>query len=384
MKLKKNDISLVEMKKMASFSTKAAVNESQPLMPKQLSSTDNMYDRYYSLESANDEHRNLIDEEDNVEFFPVILEEMNKINKFFVGKMAELRILLDEITSTRSNIYLSHHTSSDSSFLTRLRSIYVDLAALRSYCNLSKTGFYKIIKKYDKTMGESTLESWMKTVDRQPFSITEEPLQLMDIVTSLVSRDKLIEWERFATEQQNKSTDDLFPSVRLYGLIISIVIFIISLYIPLVTPSDPCASRCMSLFLLTLSLWITEAIPYYATALLVSPLVVILGVLKDPEDSTKPMSPDLAANYVMNHLFNHTTMLLLGGYTISTAFSRCQLELRTAAFLQKKLGNNPSLFILAIMFLGLFLSMWISNHTAPILCATIILPIVRDLNTDSK
>lgn len=36
------------------------------------------------------------------------------------------------------------------------------------------------------------------------------------------------------------------------------------------------------------------------------------------------------------------------------------------------------------MFLGLFLSMLISNHTAPILCATIILPIVRDLPTNSQ
>lgn len=28
--------------------------------------------------------------------------------------------------------------------------------------------------------------------------------------------------------------------------------------------------------------------------------------------------------------------------------------------------------------------MWISNHTAPILCATIILPVVRDLPVDSR
>lgn len=44
-------------------------------------------------------------------------------------------------------------------------------------------------------------------------------------------------------------------------------------------------------------------------------------------------------------------------YTISTAFSRCQLELRVASVLQEQLGDHPYLFILAIMFLGLFLSM---------------------------
>ena len=74
--------------------------------------------------------------------------------------------------------------------------------------------------------------------------------------------------------------------------------------------------------------------------------------------------------------YNKLQMLLLGGYTISCAFSRCQLELRVAAWLQKRLGNSPQLFLLAIMGFGLFLSMWISNHTAPILVASILIPIV--------
>ena len=36
------------------------------------------------------------------------------------------------------------------------------------------------------------------------------------------------------------------------------------------------------------------------------------------------------------------------------------------------------------MFLGLFLSMLINNHTAPILTATILLPIVRDFPSNSR
>ena len=74
----------------------------------------------------------------------------------------------------------------------------------------------------------------------------------------------------------------------------------------------------------------------------------------------------------------------MGGYTISSAFSRCQLELRIASSFQSYFGESPNLFMLSVMFLGLFLSMWISNHTAPILCTAIILPIIRDLPSDSK
>src|SRR3546814_5277345 len=63
-------------------------------------------------------------------------------------------------------------------------------------------------------------------------------------------------------------------------------------------------------------------------------------------------------------LFPYTTLF-------RSAFSRCKLEMWIASQLQKYFGHSPKLFILSIMFLGLFLSMWISNHTAPVLCISI-------------
>ncbi len=46
-------------------------------------------------------------------------------------------------------------------------------------------------------------------------------------------------------------------------------------------------------------------------------------------------------------------------------------------------SHRPRLFVLAVMFLGFFLSMWISNVAAPLLIGTLLTPIVRDFNTDS-
>ena len=117
-------------------------------------------------------------------------------------------------------------------------------------------------------------------------------------------------------------------------------------------------------------------------------------------------------------MWNHTSVLLLGGYSISAVFSRCELELRLASWLQRKLGARPKCvpvhpsccfsilttmsrlsviilsvhihpfylryFILAVMILGLFLSTWISNSTAPILISSFITPIVKDLPSDSR
>lgn len=137
-------------------------------------------------------------------------------------------------------------------------------------------------------MEENNLESWLPKVEVQPFATTFEPvdnfkislglsdsfnyfvspyfafqLQLMEAVTNLVSRDKLIEWERFATEQQNRSNDDIFPAVRFFGLTISLLVFSVALIVNFITPNDPIASRCMALLLLVVCLWVTEVSTTY-------------------------------------------------------------------------------------------------------------------------
>jgi len=323
--------------------------------------------------------------EDTIDFFSVIKENVESINRFFLDKLKELREAIDDIANKRRNAYRTHHSGANQIDLTKLRDVYVQLAALSTYSDLNYTGFYKIIKKYDKTMKEQTLETWMSVIGRQPFATTNEPKQLIEVLGGLVSRDKLLEWDRFATDLQDSARDEIFPAIRIYGLLISVALFVLSLAVPLmVIENNPAATRCVSLLIFTVCLWVTEAMPYYATALLSMVMVVFMGVLKESESSKVILPVDQAAQFVANHIFNHTTILLLGGYTISSAISRCKLELRIAAYLQEAFGSYPHLFILAIMFVGLFLSMWINNHTAPILCATIILPIVKDLPSTAR
>ena len=209
------------------------------------------------------------------------------------------------------------------------------------------------------------MKIWMPVVNKQPFAETNEPRVLMERISRLVSRDKLIEWEVFATDEATKSMDDIFPSVRFGGLGVSVMLFVLSTKMGLTESISPCAERCLRLVLLVVSLWVTEAIPYYATALLILPLVVLMEVFRDKVNPEMPMEREKVAHEVMNSIFNHTSFLLLGGYAISSAISRCQIEISVAGALQSWFGQKPKIFILAVMILGLFLSMWISNHTAP-------------------
>lgn len=328
-------------------------------------------------------HDNNKELDEGIDFFAQIREELDKIDSFYLTKVTELKLKLDELIGHRHNPYRSHHTSGSELDITKLRDTYIELHTLKNYCELNGTGFYKIIKKYDKIMEEKTLETWMNYIGRKPFSLITELLSLCTQIESLVSREKLVEWERSAFEEQKKASERLFPGIRPIGLIVSLVLFVASKFIPLIN-DDAIAGRCLQLLILTASLWITEAIPYYATGIAIPFLVTVMGVLKDEKDPTKMMNVETAAQFCVNHVFNHTTFLLLGGYTISNAFSRCHLEIHIASLLQTYIGENPKVFILAIMIVGLFLSMLINNHTAPILCATIILPILKDIPTNTR
>ena len=45
--------------------------------------------------------------DDSIDFFSLIKQEIDKINKFFVGKLAELQSKVDIITNERKNVYYS-------------------------------------------------------------------------------------------------------------------------------------------------------------------------------------------------------------------------------------------------------------------------------------
>ena len=82
--------------------------------------------------------------------------------------------------------------------LNKIRDLYVETFSLKTYAELNYTAFYKIIKKYDKTMGEKNLDNWMNHIATQIFTTSKEPGVLIEIIQSLVSRDKLLEWEKYA------------------------------------------------------------------------------------------------------------------------------------------------------------------------------------------
>jgi anion transporter len=123
-------------------------------------------------------------------------------------------------------------------------------------------------------------------------------------------------------------------------------------------------------------LWAFEALPLFVTSLTIPFLIVSLRVMiRDGERlEAKP-----AAKLIFSEMFGPVIMLLLGGFSLAAALSKHNIAKSMASVILEKAGTKPHAVLLANMFVSTFASMWISNVAAPVLCFSLISPILRNL-----
>ncbi|MDG2243453.1 MAG: SLC13 family permease [Rhodospirillaceae bacterium] len=109
----------------------------------------------------------------------------------------------------------------------------------------------------------------------------------------------------------------------------------------------------VSLAVLMVSWWVTEAIPIPVTSLL--PLVVlpVVGVASIAEAAVPYSSP--------------TVLLLMGGFIIAKSVERWNLHARIALNIVVRAGNHPAALVGGFMLASAVLSMWISNTATVIM-----------------
>lgn len=168
-----------------------------------------------------------------------------------------------------------------------------------------------------------------------------------------------------------------------FGALLAILtIFSILLSVPIL--NKPEQQNCLAMLVLVSLLWATEVIPLFVTSLLIPFLVVVLGIMRSPEKPYKRLDPKEASGVVFAAMWTPVIMLLLGGFTIAAALSKYDIARRMATFVLSKAGTKPQVVLLTNMFVSMFLSMWISNVASPVLCYSIIQPLLRNLPADSN
>jgi phosphate transporter len=316
--------------------------------------------------------------------------------------------------------------------LTDLRSqlilLYISLSELESYVELNRTAFEKILKKYDKVLECNLKEHYINkmVMDSRPFmpetmNVLKEQLarietifakafcsgnrtialrQMKSHLRDQVTFERNTIWKDMV-RQERKVNDtklvepkvtktykipftkhtigsDLFRQIICFT--ISIAAFIILLCVDCF--GDRQENYCFALLIFAAIMWATEAIPLYATSLLIPFLIVPLGIINDSDGNQ--MTAKAASKNVFQSMYSGTIMMLLGGFALAAALSKYGIAKAFASHVLSRAGTRPMWVLLAIMFVSGFLSMFISNVATPVLCFSLIDPILRTLPDRSR
>ncbi|KAI9342172.1 SPX domain-containing protein [Pilaira anomala] len=306
--------------------------------------------------------------------------------------------------------------------------LYISFSELESYIELNRTAFEKILKKYDKVLEGNLKAQYLKkmVLDSRPFMpTTVETLkgQLLRIEKSYadafcggnhnlalrqmkshlrdqVTFERNTVWKEMIRQERKANDTKLIESkvVKTYKIpftqrriesslvsqLISFTIAIVALIVLLVVDcfGEREENYCFALLIFCAIMWATEAIPLYATSCLIPFMIVPLGILRNPDGSV--MAAKAAAKATFSAMFSGTIMMLLGGFALAAALSKYGIAKAFASHVLSRAGTRPMWVLLAIMFVSGFLSMFISNVATPVLCFTLIDPILRTLPDKSR
>ncbi|KAI8073023.1 SPX domain-containing protein [Gongronella butleri] len=304
-------------------------------------------------------------------------------------------------------------------FRARCATTYINLAELKSYVETNETGFRKILKKWDKVTGSNLKHAYFEKIvmTSEPFleqnlaetnkamnlvcamyaavftrgdthaAESELKLHMRDHITferttvwkDMVGKERLtLDAHAAEAVPGYKLPFDMFLSQRAIKnfLFLCVAVIFYAVFMSIDVLGDEAASKCLALLLLAALMWAFECIPLYATAylmpLLIPPMYIIKqnGVLVDAGTASK---------LVFQSMFSGTIMVLLGGFAIAAALSKYGVAKAFASVVLSHAGTRPAYVILVVMYLAAFLSMWISNVATPVLCFSLVQPILRTL-----
>ncbi|KAK3343849.1 SPX domain-containing protein [Lasiosphaeria hispida] len=333
----------------------------------------------------------------------------------------------------------------------RIIALYVQFCELKSFIQLNRTGFSKVLKKFDKIIDRRLRPKYMDAAVDTAYPFHPETSKALEgrisemikayafIITNgdveAANRDlrshlrEHVVWERntvwrdlIGLERRAEAASlghtllglDVDPhKTRLQGddelvlpkteistplgrftcptwlisstminLILILSIFFGLLLAPILEKAEQ--QNCLALLVLVSLLWATEAIPLFVTSLTIPFLCVVLNVFRDKEKPHLRLGSKDATAAVFAAMWTPVIMLLLGGFTLAAALSKCNIDKRIATFVLSKAGTRPRTVLIANMAVAAVASMLISNVAAPVLCFGIIEPMLRNLPAGSN
>jgi sodium-dependent dicarboxylate transporter 2/3/5 len=132
---------------------------------------------------------------------------------------------------------------------------------------------------------------------------------------------------------------------------------------------EPRQRMVLAVVTVAVVLWVSEVIPLYITSIIASFLLIVVAGF-GPQEIFAPY-------------FDPIIVLFLGGFILARGLQKYGLDSFMARSLLRRIGPNPYLFILGIMSVTAFLSMWMSNTAAAAIMVPVCLVVLRENDLDS-
>lgn len=311
--------------------------------------------------------------------------------------------------------------------------LFTQFHNLQTFASLNCMALRKILKKYDKCMGTSLQDSQLGSLARlMPFwdgtpeidraigilqqyfahfycnDDKDEALRRMKyMIREFVSYQRRSVWLDVIEDQRKREgakmvtgseqmLQQISPRVKnpiqaagshfcleaKQNLgIFSTLVFVIILSSGLIFPEDQVKRHTLGLFVYVSLLWAGEVFPLFVTSMLIPffsvtlRLIVVDGIRLDANSASK---------HVFASMFSHVIMLLVGGFSIAAALSKHNIARVMATSIARRCGSGNRNVLLVNMFVATILSMWISNVAAPVLCYSLVSPILKAATVETS
>ncbi len=165
------------------------------------------------------------------------------------------------------------------------------------------------------------------------------------------------------------STRPVWANIALFGLAILAGIVAYFLLPDSMTESQ---RRMGAIFAIALVLWVTEAIPLFATSLLV--IVSQVWLLAIPQ-----LDVDIEYTDVFAALSNHIIYLFLGGFILAKGVQKQGIDVQMASVLLRPFGKTPYGILAGIMLITAVFSMWMSNTATSAMMVVLVAPLAAQI-----
>ncbi|MDO5081479.1 SLC13 family permease [Buchananella hordeovulneris] len=160
--------------------------------------------------------------------------------------------------------------------------------------------------------------------------------------------------------------------VKAAGLLIATVAMVVTSVVDIAGLAPP-GRRMLGIFLAAIALWVTEAIPLYATAV----GVILAQVLLISTDGLVDAGPDApTSTAIFATLASPVLILFLGGFLLADGAAKFGLDRSIAAVMLRPFHGSARGTVFGLMLITGLLSMFMSNTATTATMFAVVLPIL--------